>query len=241
MMTWMTHAPNAPALPGPVSAPAVSLQEGWTEGPLDAAATAFAAAAVAAAIAAAVAAGEPARRGPVLWVQDRASRRSDGRIHEPGLRRAFRMDVPILHVRVGHPRDALRAMEEGACCAALSAVVGEVDGDAPALDLTATKRLALRARESGVPVWLLRSGKGGGLSAARMRWRLVSRPSEAHPFDPGAPGTAAWTADLVRAAGRSPGLWDLVHDPGAPDRLRVVPRPGDGSLAAQGGPAALAG
>ena len=235
MRTWNASVADPPVAALP-DLPAV-LGEASSVRPLDAAATAFVASFAAGA------------RGPVLWVQDRASRRAGGRLHEPGLRRAFRIEAPILHVRAGHSRDALRAMEEGASCAALGAVVGEVDGASPALDLTATKRLALRARESGVAVWLIRVGPEGGLSAARMRWRLAAAPSQVHPHDPDAPGVAVWTAELFRAAGRAPGMWSLVHEPGhdigqgagAPDRLRVVPRAGDGPLAAEGGPAALAG
>ena len=236
MRTWNVSAKEPLAsFAGPQASGA--LQEASAVRPLDAAATAFVAGLVA------------RSKGPVLWVQDRASRRSGGRLHEPGLRRAFRIEAPILHVRANHPRDALRAMEEGASCAALGAVVGEVDGASPALDLTATKRLVLRARESGVAVWLIRGGAEAGLSAARTRWRLAAEPSEAHPHDPDAPGAAVWTAELFRAAGRAPGVWSLVHEPGhdigrgagAADRLRVVPRPGDGPLAAEGGPVPLAG
>ena len=48
-------------------------------------------------------------------------------------------------------------MEQGAGCAGLSAVVGEIHGAPAVLDFTATKRLALRAEASGVPVWPIRS------------------------------------------------------------------------------------
>jgi protein ImuA len=195
---------------------------------------------------------------PILWVQDRASRRALGRPCEAGLRRRFGLRAPILRVEVGHPRDALRAMEEGAGCAALGAVLGEVDAAAPMLDLVATKRLALRARDSGVPVWLMRlTGPSEGLSAARMRWRVSALPSAPHPWDEAAPGAPRWRVELLRAAGRAPGTWDLEHERGAdpardeprhehghglgvghggggaaPHRLRVVPEPGAGPVAA---------
>ena len=166
----------------------------------DAAATAFAAA---------LAAG---REGPVLWVQDHASRREAGGLHEAGLRRAFGLKGPVLQVRVGHPRDALRAMEEGLGCAGLAAVVGEVDGRSPTLDIVSTQRLAFRAKATGVPAILLRGADGSGLSAARARWRLLSAPAERHPHDPAAPGAARWRAVLTRAKGRPPGEWTLRHD-----------------------------
>jgi protein ImuA len=169
---------------------------------------------------------------PLLWVTDRLSRRENGRLHVPGLR-TLSLSAPILHVEGSHPRDVLWAMEEGAACGGLSAVVGEIHGAPAVLDFTATKRLALRAEASGVPVWLIRSGDPGGASAARERWRVSARPSDAHPHDPGAPGKPVWQAELFRARARPPGLWEIRHDPTASDpadRFRMVSRSGDGAL-----------
>ncbi|UWR22771.1 ImuA family protein [Sulfitobacter sp. S190] len=180
----------------------------------------------------------PRSKAPVLWVQDRKSRLENGRVYGPALR-----GVTLLRVEVSHPRDVLWAMEEGAACAGLSAVVGEVHGAPPALDFTASKRLAMRAEATGIPVWLIRSGEEGGLSAARERWRISSLPSARHPHNAAAPGTALWEAELFRARGRAPGTWVASHDADArqdADRLRFLPRSGDGSLAEDRGTAAHA-
>ncbi|MEQ3624188.1 MAG: hypothetical protein ABNH26_00375 [Celeribacter sp.] len=170
---------------------------------------------------------------PVLWVQDRASRRESGTLYLPGTGKPFPAG-PVIHINVSHPRDVLWAMEEGATCAGLAAVVGEVHGAPAILDFTATKRLALRSEASGVPVWLIRSNDPGGLSAARERWRIGALPSSAHPHDVRAPGGAFWEAELFRARGRPPGLWWVRYDPHAADpadRLRLVSPFGDGALA----------
>lgn len=170
---------------------------------------------------------------PLLWVTDRLSRRENGRLYTPGLRTLAPV-APILHVEVSHPRDVLWAMEEGATCAGLSAVVGEIHGAPAVLDFTATKRLALRADASGVPVWLIRTGDPGVLSAARERWRISARPSDLHSHDPGAPGDPVWQAELFRGRARPPGRWEMRHDPDAADpadRLRMVSQSGDGPLA----------
>ena len=169
----------------------------------------------------------PASQAPVLWVQDRMSMRENGRLYSPGVQ-GFGLTQPILHVAVSHPRDVLWAMEEGASCAGLSAVVGEIHGGPAVLDFTATKRLALRSETSGVPVWLLRSGDPGGLSAARERWRISSLPSDAHPHNPQAPGAPRWDADLFRARARPPGQWVASHD--ASDGLCLLPGAGDGTV-----------
>ncbi|MFG6518262.1 ImuA family protein [Sulfitobacter sp. 1A13496] len=178
----------------------------------------------------------PRGKGPVLWVQDFLSRRENGAPYTPSLA-AFGLEQPVLLVTASHPRDVLWAMEEGAACAGLSAVVGEVHGGPEVLDFTATKRLSLRAEASGVPLYLIRSGDPGGLSAARMRWRIASLPAQAHPDDPQAPGAARWDLELFRARGHAPGRWvadhepDKRHSPRAADRLRLVPRSDDGTLA----------
>ncbi|WP_089996885.1 ImuA family protein [Cognatiyoonia koreensis] len=170
----------------------------------------------------------PNSRSPVLWVQDRMSARENGRLYTPGTQ-AFGLTQPILHVTVSHPRDVLWAMEEGAACAGLSAVVGEIHGQPAVLDFTATKRLALRSETSGVPVWLIRSGDTtGGLSAARERWRIGSLPSQMHPHDAQAPGAPRWDADLFRARARPPAHWVAHYD--RKDRLCLVSRTGDGTL-----------
>ncbi|SFG24846.1 ImuA family protein [Sulfitobacter dubius] len=178
----------------------------------------------------------PRGKGPVLWVQDFLSRRENGAPYTPSLR-GFGLEQPVLLVTVSHPRDVLWTMEEGAACAGLSAVIGEVHGGPEVLDFTATKRLSLRAEASNVPLYLIRSGDPGGLSAARMRWRISSLPSQAHPYDAQAPGAARWDLELFRARGHAPGRWVAAHDPDkgqsprAADRLRLVPYADYGAVA----------
>lgn len=200
--------------------PQAVLKDALSARPFDAAVTAFVLACL------------PRSRAPVLWVQDRASRLENGRVYGPALE-----GVTLLRVEVSHARDVLWAMEEGAACAGLSAVVGEVHGAPPVLDFTATKRLGMRAEASGVPVWLIRSGTVEGLSAARERWRIGSLPSLEHPYNAAAPGTPVWEAELFRARGRSPGTWVVQYERGpkgagaGADRFRFLSRSGDGPLA----------
>ena len=207
-------------VPTPAAGQAV-LKDALSAGAFDAAVTAFVLACL------------PRSKAPVLWVQDRASRQENGRLYGAALK-----GVTLLRVEVSHPRDVLWAMEEGAACAGLSAVVGEVHGAPPVLDFTATKRLAMRAEATGLPVWLIRSGAAEGLSAARERWRIGSLPSETHPYNAQAPGAPRWEAELFRARGRTPGTWVCTHEPDArtpAERLRFLPRTGDGPLAADHG------
>lgn len=148
--------------------------------------------------------------GPVLWVQDRLSLREAGRPWPAGMGPG----VDLLHLVAGRAADVLWAMEQGLDCRALSAVVGEIWGEAPAVDFTATKRLALRAEALGVACWLIRRGARPDLSAARERWRVGSVPSAPDPDDARAPGGAVWQADLFRARFRAPGSWIARPAPG---------------------------
>ena len=175
------------------------------------------------------------RGKPLLWVQERMAILEAGRVYPPGL------PFPgIIHVEARDARAALWAMEEGLRCAALGAVIGELWGDPRALDFTATRRLAVAAEKSGVAAWLVRLGGTPNLSGARMRWRVASMASLANMFDPRAPGSAAWDAELFRARGAvktdhlgngsfssaAPGRWAVAHD-GEADSFHLVAAAGD--------------
>jgi len=140
---------------------------------------------------------------PVLWIQDRLSRREAGRPYLRGLG----LRISILYVAVSKPVDALWAIEEGLGCSGLSAVVGEIWGDPQSLDFTATKRIALRAEARDTPTWIMRRAATPNLSAARMRWRVSSLPSALEPDDQRSPGAPLWKAELFRARWDTPGEW----------------------------------
>ena len=204
-----------------------TLSEVWCDRPMSGAAAAFALAAL-------------ARPGPVLWVQDRVSARELGLPHPPGLDRA------VIRIAASRVSDALRAMEQGLGCPALSGVIGEVWGAAPRVDMTATKRLALRAEAGGVPCWLLRRGAQPALSAARERWRVDALPAAPHPWDPGSVGASRWGAALFRSRSARPGPWIATRvaelDDGAegraevtPHRLHLAASPGDRAVGAAAG------
>ena len=146
-----------------------------------------------------------------------------GRVHPAGL-----AGLGLIHVEARDARDALWAMEEGLRCTSLGAVIGELSGDPPALDFTATRRLAVAAERSRVACWLVRLGGTANLSGARMRWRVASLPSLPHPFDFKAPDAPAWDAELFRARGHPPGRWGVTHEEG---RFHLLAVPADRALA----------
>jgi protein ImuA len=167
----------------------------------------------------------PKTDAPVLWVQDRLSRRESGKPYLAG----SGTERPILRVDLSRATDVLWAMEDGLRCHALGAVIGEIWGDPPALDFTATKRLAMRAEAASVPCWLIRRAGATNLSAARDRWRAASRPSATNPHDAQAPGLPRWSLELFRSRRLKPGSWVAEYDRSS-DRLYHAATPEHGAL-----------
>jgi len=145
-----------------------------------------------------------------LWVQDKEALRRTGRPYRPGLPRALRHR--LVHVAARSAEDALFALEEGLRCRDLAFVIGEVTGNPRALDMTASRRLSLAAERHGVPFWLVRLDARRDLSSARMRWDVAPCASPPPRWNPQAPGTPSWQAELFRARRHPPGTWVLRND-----------------------------
>ncbi len=189
---------------------------------------------------------------PILWARQDFVDAEAGRLHAPGLNELGLDPARLLLVRARDGEGVLRAGAEGARCPALGAVLIEPWGEPRPFDLTASRRLALAAETSGVPVLLLRVAATEAPSAARTRWQvraLASRALEANA--PGAPafalrllrqrGGAAerewrveWDRDRHCFAERS--LFDRAFrtDHAAPLSRPLVPLSGDGQIAADG-------
>ena len=204
------------ALVGQGECPAVmphTLSEAFPTHPTDASAVGFALSRL------------PRTNAPILWVQDRLSRKEAGRPALAGIP----ADRPVIMVDLSRAADVLWAMEDGLRCRALGAVIGEIWGDPPSLDFTATKRLAIRAEAADISCWLIRRAASPDLSAARDRWRVASLPSTPHLHDPQAPGSPRWALDLFRSRRSKPGQWVATYD-GAADRVHLVAATGDRTL-----------
>jgi protein ImuA len=94
---------------------------------------------------------------------------------------------------------------------ALSAVIVEADGRFSALDMIASRRLALAAGKSGTPLFLIRADAEPGASAAETRWHISSASSRALPAN--APGAPVFNVELLRQrSGPSGKSWQLEWD-----------------------------
>ena len=157
----------------------------------------------------------PRERRPILWCLPLPGLYETGNLYAPGLS-AFGVDPgAVLFARGRRPRDVLWSVEEGLRSGAVAAVVGEV----PTTDLTASRRLALAARERGTPLFLLASAAAPDAgSAALTRWRVGSAPVPRPHARPTQPYGAAWRLDLLRCRGGLPRGWLVAWDHVAGDR-----------------------
>lgn len=166
--------------------------------------------------------------GPVLWAQDRLTRREAGAPFLPGIGRG------VLLANLSRPADVLTAMEDALSSLAFAAVVGEVWGDPAVLNFTTTRRLAMRAEAAGRPCWLLRRAASVQASAARMRWRVAACPSDPLTDDPAAPGNPCWRVELFKSHLSPAGEWIVRYErgqEGKADRLHFSAIAADRTLA----------
>ena len=144
------------------------------------------------------------RRGRALWIATDFALEEAGGPYGPGLDLFGLPSARLLMLRVPRATDALWAMEEALRCRALASVVAELPGDA-AVELTATCRLALAARESTTLSLLLRHRATPEPSAAATRWRIAAGPSE--PDDYGGLGRTRFELSLVKNRRGPAGRW----------------------------------
>lgn len=148
----------------------------------------------------------------ILWANEARVRGESGGLHGPGAAAIGLDPGRLLLVEGRRPADVLWAMEEG-LAGGVALVIGEVRGDSKALDLTASRRLAMRSERAGVPALLLLDGGGERASAARSRWLVSPSPSRASP-DRRAAAFPRAAASGTRGSPEPPGppVWRLRLD-----------------------------
>ena len=148
------------------------------------------------------------RRSPIFWLRTDAAERFGGRLYGPGLIE-LGGDPDSLVLGVAPDIKALlKAAADAARCPGLSALIVECHGQCPALDLTASRRLALAAEQSGVTLFLLRLGAQPVPSAADTRWTVGAAPSRL--LEAGAPSRPMFEIELLRRRAGPAGMrWRL--------------------------------
>jgi protein ImuA len=133
----------------------------------------------------------------IVWIGETDARREAGALYAPGLAALGLDPSRIVEVAVHTEKEALWAFEAALSCRGLGAAVCELRQ--ASLDLSATRRCALRARESGVTGLLLRLGnEWAEPSAAEIRFGVAPAPAgEIGGFAEGV-GRMAWRLTLEK-------------------------------------------
>jgi protein ImuA len=117
-------------------------------------------------------------KAPLLWVAAGETFPEAGSPYAPGILHRFGLPPDALLLAQGRRlEDALWVAEEAAALGALSAVLLEVRGRAPRLDLTATRRLHRRTQAAGRPLYLLRHAGEPAPTAAPVRLVVSAAPA----------------------------------------------------------------
>lgn len=193
--------------------PAAALHEVRAQTGLDAAAaTAFALALGVRALECGCPSGNPRA---MFWIAASEARNEAGLLYGPGLAALGLGDAELIRVFVDNTADALWAAGEVAAHKGAGLCLLEMRGNPAKADLAFSRRLALRARQSRVPVIVLRQGGGEEASAALTRWRVAPAPSAPQGLGEGAAqgsgrkwlGPPAFAVTLEKCRGGQPGEW----------------------------------
>ena len=155
--------------------------------------------------------GMTSHRREVMWLRWRHSAGLGGVFQANGWAELGGAPGHALCAIIPDIRALLRTAVDALRCPALGAVIVEGWGQMHELNLTASRRLALAAEKSGVPLFLLRIDAPPVPSAAHTRWQVAAAPSHALPGN--APGRPTFDITLLRQRSGPSGMdWRLEWD-----------------------------
>jgi protein ImuA len=138
-------------------------------------------------------------QGTSLWI-------SSSRTLFPPALKTFGIEPDrFIFIDLEKEKDVLWAMEESLKCAALTAVIGEMQE----ISFTASRRLQLAVEQSRVTGFILRRNlRNLSTTACVSRWKITALPSEEVDGLPGI-GFPQWRVELLRVRNGKPGVWDV--------------------------------
>ncbi|MEP3438045.1 MAG: hypothetical protein ABJN75_14880 [Hoeflea sp.] len=152
-------------------------------------------------------------RQGVVWVSDPATRVDGGGLFPAGLAQYGLDPTGLTIVEPACLQGAMWAADEASDCNGLAALVFQVKGNPARFDITATRRLMLRARGSGVLALILRQSGEEEASAAVTRWRVNTELSGAHDICQRGVGAMRLSLTLERNRTGRTGQWLLAWNP----------------------------
>lgn len=140
---------------------------------------------------------EAGRASSIVWIGEADVRREAGKLYAPGLAALGLDPSRVVEVAVRTEKEALWAFEEALSCSGLDVAVCELRN--ASLELSVTRRSALRAREAGVTGFLVRVGnEWAEPSASELRFGVAPAPAGTiGGFDAGV-GRMAWRLTLEK-------------------------------------------
>ncbi|MER0236712.1 hypothetical protein [Fulvimarina sp. MAC8] len=150
---------------------------------------------------------------PILWLRDTSALIDGGRVFPDGMKSFGVAAGRLVHVRPIHLRDTLWAAGEAVRTAGLGAVILHVRGNPKALDLSVSRKLTMRAKESGVPLFLLRQEGVEEASSAATRWCVEPAISAPHDHFARSLGPMSLTLQLERNRNGETGRWKVAWNP----------------------------
>lgn len=151
------------------------------------------------------------RDSPIFWLRSDEAGRRGRHLHAPGLIELGGDPGALVLGQAPDAKALLRCAADAARCPGLKALIVECWGKCPELDLTASRRLALAAEQSGVTLFLLRLEAEPLPSAADTRWSVSAAASR--PLEADSPGPPMFEIELLRRrAGPSGMRWRLEWD-----------------------------
>lgn len=152
-----------------------------------------------------------AKGRPLLWLRSHRAARLGGVLQASGWSDLGGLPGQALCGILPDGAALLKTAVDALRCAEFGAIIVENYGALRELDLTASRRLALAAETSGVPLLLLRVDATPSPSAAQTRWQIAAAPSRALLGN--APGLPAFDLELLRQKSGPSGLcWRLEWD-----------------------------
>jgi protein ImuA len=150
--------------------------------------------------------GRMPREGPLLLVMSARGFARNGRPYGHGLNALGLDPARLILVETEDRIQTLWALEEALRSRAPAAVAGVVDD----LDLKTSQRLHHAARETGLPLLLLRSARMLETSVAATRWRVGAAEAARDRF--GLITGWRWRLTLERCRNGRPGEWVVEFD-----------------------------
>lgn len=164
-------------------------------------------------------------RGGIVWVTDPATRVDGGGLFPIGLAQYGLAPSSMTMVEPGDLQGAMWAADEAAGCNGLAALIFQIKGNPPRFDMTATRRLMLRARQSGVLALTLRQSGEEEASAAATRWRVNTELSGADDDLERGVGAMRLSLTLERNRAGRTGQWLLAWNPRDRSFHHAAPNP----------------